>query len=674
MDQSTEESRRSVKGSPVADPGSGGHVESPEDKPTEKETEEEHKAKVDEQLFELQQELLEASACVNLRPLGMDRNYSKYWIFPNLPGLFVEHTMKMSIPNGTHQPSPTVSADLSISPLVEMTGGKEQHSLHGMSPSLQPSAVANPNTGGKSELNPVQDMVDSSRLSVLQASTDVLAWSCYATLEEIDSLVASLNPRGLREIQLRKAIQTHRRHFELSLPKGLFHPDHDPSGPEAGLISNAEEYLELYLREQILDIEDKIVIGNLGYLKEVDNRVVWRDSIENSGAASTLACNKLTESSLLVNSSTCDSPVAANGNITPLTAPSVRELGAALVQVYNGIEKKFLMPPLGTAIDQKTRTRKAKKDSMVKDSDICPEVWKTSLTKATSFSQVFVHLATLERAVMWSRSLMNVRCRICRRKCGDEFLLLCDGCDHGYHTYCLKPPLTEIPDGNWYCSDCNPVTPVKPRRKVKQVAIVEEDSTESEADQENESDEESEVMDDSDESEEDEQIVLRVTRSKVYEPQTRGRKRRGREGNLAQSRKQTKAAKAARGKEKYGKQKAKVSKTTTRRQSGPSTPEVTQSAETSRARKKLKLDKPVPQTLSKSEGLVSSIIDLRCSRNSKTFSGASKREERGLEMQLCEALWDEVQQEKESWYFDAPVTKREVSLMEMCGGGAGGNY
>ena len=33
-------------------------------------------------------------------------------------------------------------------------------------------------------------------------------------------------------------------------------------------------------------------------------------------------------------------------------------------------------------------------------------------------------------------------------------MLLCDRCDGKYHTGCLSPPLDEIPQGAWFCSDC----------------------------------------------------------------------------------------------------------------------------------------------------------------------------------------------------------------------------
>ncbi|ODM89703.1 Chromodomain-helicase-DNA-binding protein Mi-2 [Orchesella cincta] len=45
----------------------------------------------------------------------------------------------------------------------------------------------------------------------------------------------------------------------------------------------------------------------------------------------------------------------------------------------------------------------------------------------------------------------NEFCRKC--KDGGE-LLCCDSCPWAYHTFCLNPPLTEIPDGDWRCPRC----------------------------------------------------------------------------------------------------------------------------------------------------------------------------------------------------------------------------
>ncbi|XP_063748483.1 lysine-specific demethylase 5C [Eleginops maclovinus] len=45
-------------------------------------------------------------------------------------------------------------------------------------------------------------------------------------------------------------------------------------------------------------------------------------------------------------------------------------------------------------------------------------------------------------------------CRMCGRGDDDEKLLPCDGCDDNYHIFCLLPPLTDLPKGNWKCPKC----------------------------------------------------------------------------------------------------------------------------------------------------------------------------------------------------------------------------
>ncbi|XP_053404414.1 remodeling and spacing factor 1-like isoform X2 [Mercenaria mercenaria] len=45
-------------------------------------------------------------------------------------------------------------------------------------------------------------------------------------------------------------------------------------------------------------------------------------------------------------------------------------------------------------------------------------------------------------------------CVKCLRSHQPEWILLCDKCDAGYHTACLRPPLMIIPDGDWFCPPC----------------------------------------------------------------------------------------------------------------------------------------------------------------------------------------------------------------------------
>ncbi|KAG8438493.1 hypothetical protein GDO86_004891 [Hymenochirus boettgeri] len=54
-------------------------------------------------------------------------------------------------------------------------------------------------------------------------------------------------------------------------------------------------------------------------------------------------------------------------------------------------------------------------------------------------------------------------CLFCARGDCEEKLLLCDGCDDSYHTFCLVPPLTEVPKGDWRCPKCIAEECSKPR-------------------------------------------------------------------------------------------------------------------------------------------------------------------------------------------------------------------
>ncbi|KAH8876273.1 Lysine-specific demethylase 5B [Schistosoma japonicum] len=47
-------------------------------------------------------------------------------------------------------------------------------------------------------------------------------------------------------------------------------------------------------------------------------------------------------------------------------------------------------------------------------------------------------------------------CSVCNLGNDDKYLLLCDGCETSgaCHTYCLDPPLSDVPKGSWYCRSC----------------------------------------------------------------------------------------------------------------------------------------------------------------------------------------------------------------------------
>jgi transposase InsO family protein len=75
------------------------------------------------------------------------------------------------------------------------------------------------------------------------------------------------------------------------------------------------------------------------------------------------------------------------------------------------------------------------------------------------------HLANINPAI--DSSLRDIPdshvCRICRLQDRGDVMLICDGCQRGYHLDCLDPPLTSIPEeATWCCDECvqQGITPV----------------------------------------------------------------------------------------------------------------------------------------------------------------------------------------------------------------------
>ncbi|KAM6960513.1 uncharacterized protein phrf1 [Aplochiton taeniatus] len=50
--------------------------------------------------------------------------------------------------------------------------------------------------------------------------------------------------------------------------------------------------------------------------------------------------------------------------------------------------------------------------------------------------------------------LEQTSCEVCGGRDREDRLLLCDGCDAGYHMECLTPPLDAVPVEEWFCPEC----------------------------------------------------------------------------------------------------------------------------------------------------------------------------------------------------------------------------
>jgi hypothetical protein len=53
-------------------------------------------------------------------------------------------------------------------------------------------------------------------------------------------------------------------------------------------------------------------------------------------------------------------------------------------------------------------------------------------------------------------------------------MLLCDICNAGYHTFCLQPTLTSIPEGCWVCPVCEqrPTTTTTQQHTTTQLTLL----------------------------------------------------------------------------------------------------------------------------------------------------------------------------------------------------------
>ena len=78
-------------------------------------------------------------------------------------------------------------------------------------------------------------------------------------------------------------------------------------------------------------------------------------------------------------------------------------------------------------------------------------------TEPTNAPLTRSHLATAEKPedklqkAPWQD---NETCRVCGVDEDYESIMLCDKCDAEYHTYCLNPPLENVPEGSWFCPEC----------------------------------------------------------------------------------------------------------------------------------------------------------------------------------------------------------------------------
>ena len=233
---------------------------------------------------------------------------------------------------------------------------------------------------------------------------------------------------------------------------------------------SAEKSLLTNLADKLIEIEEQIYAGSLDWLRIVD-RDQWK--------ASLLKFSSYASQTPILDSIEPQITESKEPVVTEEEVITVSDFAKALLLVEQSIEKRFFRVPLGDLQRTLERKRGPKpkahngdqhensdpEDKGVKSQTL--QNWEKSLMSCATYSQVFLHLQGLDESIAWSKSILNACCRLCWRKSHEDKMLLCDKCDCGHHIFCLRPPLTSIPEGEWFCPKCKPKKAERTPRKIR---------------------------------------------------------------------------------------------------------------------------------------------------------------------------------------------------------------
>nr|XP_048725490.1 bromodomain adjacent to zinc finger domain protein 2B isoform X20 [Caretta caretta] len=289
--------------------------------------------------------------------------------------------------------------------------------------------------------------------------------------EDLKALLKVLHLRGIREKALQKQIQKHMDYITLACIKNkdvaiIEINENEENQVTRDVVENwsVEEQameIDLAILHQVEDLERRVVSASL--------QVKGWMCPEPASEREDLVYYEHKSFTKLYKKHDGDCAGGEGGNTSALERKSDNPLDIAvtrLADLERNIERRYLKSPLSTTIQIKldnvgTVTVPAPAPSISGDGDgieedIAPglRVWRRALSEARSAAQVALCIQQLQKSIAWEKSIMKVYCQICRKGDNEELLLLCDGCDKGCHTYCHRPKITTIPEGDWFCPAC----------------------------------------------------------------------------------------------------------------------------------------------------------------------------------------------------------------------------
>lgn len=398
-----------------------------------------------------------AKEVLRCRPLGFDRNHNRYWHFTSAkPGIYVEQGWVGTEMTYCVQPeplAPDAPSDRVATPVPSVATTADAAAAPAGAVAAAGNAVADPEAHRVLEkaavpnLPQVQDL-DLEKTFPLPGKNQ---WLVYDSQKDIDALLMALHPRGIRENALADSLRALYpdlvRLMKAASAVAAAALPSVSSNAAAAPPARVDEQASAVVRfqEELEDLESRLLSGGLGGVNDFDS---WSRSVHS--------------------------------------ASEIRGLAACLIECGEAILPKFLKGMVDSAavqpqasaqhVDTDLKAAQGAADQPLSDylkpeassAAFCINKWKMAVLNTATLSRLHVLLGILEACVRWEKSAENAKCKVCRRKGNEDSLLLCDECNMAFHMHCLRPALSVVPEGEWFCPACKPCVPKRENRAEHQ--------------------------------------------------------------------------------------------------------------------------------------------------------------------------------------------------------------
>ncbi|CAF1086337.1 unnamed protein product [Adineta steineri] len=259
-----------------------------------------------------------------------------------------------------------------------------------------------------------EDVLSTTNDEKIIPKDELNQWFIYDDEIIIQQLIQSLNDRGIRE---------HNLLINLKKSMPLIHNEFEQIKKSKNSLEQHDENLELSndiitsFKSELEDIETRLRLGSLGGFIIPENLVEWQNKLKQS-----------------------------NERI---------DLGELLIQLQQTVADKYASGIFNLP-DKKSF-----------------QIWLNDCRTCKTYSRLYVLMMIFENSITWNKSTVGIKCKICRKKHKDEYIIVCDQCCYGFHQECLRDSndnnIKNSTNDLWYCPACRPSTKRRIRQDKKKI-------------------------------------------------------------------------------------------------------------------------------------------------------------------------------------------------------------